>query len=86
MILTVIRLLAILEIAFLACCSFCCCADLRACIEYIHFIYVSVLEKYNEEIQYLYVNELIYLKNCQKLTYLKFEAEWACTWPIVSSV
>lgn len=53
---------------------------------YIHFIYVSVLEKYNEEIQYLYVNELNYLKNCQKLTYLKFEAEWACTWPIVSSV
>lgn len=46
----------------------------------------AVLEKYNEEIQYLYVNELIYLKNCQKLTYLKFEAEWACTWPIVSSV
>lgn len=50
MILIVIRLLVILEIVFFVCCFFCCCVDLRVCIEYIYFIYVLVLEKYNEEI------------------------------------
>lgn len=39
----------------------------------------NIMKRYN-----IYVNELF--KKWLELTYLKFEAEWACAWSIVSSV